>query len=75
VIYVLYIPENYNLNRNNEITILSDVYESVTRPRTQLIIVTDKESWERLKILVGEFDLDLFEEYSVDSNILTKINV
>ena len=75
VIYVLYIPENFNINRNNEITILSDVYESVTRPRTQLIIVTDKESWERLKILVDELDFDLFEEYTVTSFIPFKKDV
>ena len=56
VIFVLYVPEEFGSSIATKVTILSQIYQAITRAQTQLIIIADQDSIQRLKNVVNKFD-------------------
>ena len=52
VIVVLFIPEEFEHSTGTQITILSQIYQAITRAQTQLVIVADAISIQRLQTLL-----------------------
>ena len=61
VIFVLYVPEEFKDSNEMQVTILSQIYQVITRAQTQLIIVADLMSIQLLKGVLTKFDEFVFE--------------
>ena len=66
VVFVLYVPEDFQLSIEVKLTILSQIYQAITRAQIFLVIVADSDSIARLKTVVTRFDEFLTEKHKVD---------
>ena len=55
VIFVIYVPADFAILVQSKITILSQIYEGISRAQTQLIIISDPVSIERLTTVMPDF--------------------
>ncbi len=64
-----------NLSDKKQITILSEIYQTVTRARTQLVIVCDRQTFHFLKELVGTEIVEQFTTKDVFYYSIILINI
>ena len=62
VIFILYIPELFERDKGMQLTVLSQIYQAITRAQTQLAILADKLSILRLQAVVPNLMEFLLEE-------------
>ena len=56
VIFVLHVPADFESSPSTQLTLLSEIYQSITRAQLLLVIVVDAPSWTRLKNVVPHLE-------------------
>ena len=59
VIFVLHVPEEFETSTEVKVTIISQIYQAITRAQVQLLIVSDDKSISYLKTYMSRL-LELF---------------
>ena len=56
VIFLLYVPVEFETSEESRLTVLSAIYQAITRAQLSLYIVADPDSITRLKTVLTRFE-------------------
>ena len=63
-------PSEFHISVETQLTTLSAIYQAVTRAQVMVIIVSDPESLDRLRLLMNNFDDFITHMENLDASIV-----